>query len=206
MSGALFQILIVGVALYSVISGFRRGMLRQLGSVAGVVVGALADHAFHDAIFQALGGDASGDLMRSFFLSTLVSSLIFITFYCALTFVSGLVLRVVSLIPGGMLGSISGALWSLFKSMLLLSLCYNLFLGLSGNEALLKCGRDSDGNLAGAVLELAPAVLDFDGVGSLCHKLQLREAAKISFNNNNPAGVNTLMESTAMPNTDINNA
>lgn len=191
MSVAIFQILTVVAAVFGIMRGFRKGIGRQVGSIAGMLSAIVADHAFHaplSSAFGFIGGDGSS-LIDEFYRSVLISTLIFIIFYFAISFVTGLLGKLFSLMPSGILGSIAGSVWSLFKYMFMLSLCFNLYMGSTGNEALLKCGKDSDGNLAGGVLELAPALLECEDISSLCHRLQLRDAAKISINFNNSGGV-----------------
>lgn len=177
---AVFQILTVIVSVAAIFAGFRKGFGRQLGSVAGIIAGVVADHAFHEPLMRWNAMPAETDPMSQFARGVLISALLFLTFYMAIAFVAGIVTRLVRLLPSGVLGSIAGSLWCLFKWMFMLSLCMNLYLGLSGNADLLKCGCDGDGNLAGGALRLAPAFLACDGVGELAHALQLEDAKKIS--------------------------
>ncbi len=177
---AVFQILTVAAAVCAIFAGFRKGFWRQLGSVAGIIAGILADHAFHEPLMRWNAMPAEADPMSQFARGVLISALLFLTFYMAIAFAAGIVTRLMRLLPSGVLGSIAGSLWCLFKWMFMLSLCMNLYLGFSGNADLLKCGCDGDGNLAGGVLRLAPVFLACDGVGELGHTLQLEDAKKIS--------------------------
>ena len=184
--GFLYHLLIVVLAVFGIVTGFRRGFFRQSGVVAGVLLGAVADRVFHTGVSTVVRGIFPSDDVYgtgAFFVSLMTSGVIFMLFYIPMMFLSGTAGRIFWIFGGGMLDSIAGAITGLFKYMLFLSFTYNLLLATAGSPQLLKYGTDDDGNLAEGVLLLAPAVFDCESFKDLARRIQLREAKKISYNN-----------------------
>lgn len=190
--GALYHLLIVVAGISGILFGFRKGLLRQTAGLLGIALGIVADRIFHSSVAEILStawGAGADGICGRFLVSVISTLLVFSVFYFSMVFLGKAVGRILSVIGGGLLDSIAGALSGLFQAILLLSFCYNVVIGMDENSCLLKYGTDDDGNLAEGVLLLAPALFDCESYTDLARRVQLREAKKISDNNMRPADV-----------------
>ena len=80
----------------------------------------------------------------------------------------------------GLTGSLLGSVFCLISNMLLLSVFYNIWLGMKPHSDLMRYAKADDGNIVEAVMLLAPTLLGGESVSDLAHTLQLEEAKSIS--------------------------
>lgn len=78
------------------------------------------------------------------------------------------------------LDNLGGAVYSLFKYMMFLSMAYNFIVVLNPGTVLLKSAKSDDGNAIEEVMLLSPALLGGQDVMDLSHLIQLEDAKKIS--------------------------
>lgn len=183
MGDAIYHILVIVVALVALMRGFRRGLTRQVSDIIGFAFGIVAA--------RTLGPDFAVCLedwvprfyhpvARSFFFSTLSYGLI----WSACIFVFSILTRVLNVvlgvIPVGIMNSIGGAVFTLLKYLMFLSLLFDLGLCRPFGSPLMHCARHDDGNLVDCVIRLAPAVLGSMSAEEYVHRVQLWEARSIS--------------------------
>lgn len=149
-------IIIIGlVLLYAVISGFIKGLLSQIGQIAGLIVGVLAARALTPSLLTMLRIDAGVD-STTMFATVMCYLLVFLAGYFAIVLLARLVRLVVRVACLGVLDRIGGALFKLIKWTLILSLVYNLCVSVT----ICNAPNASDNWLERTVYRVAPAVLD----------------------------------------------
>lgn len=143
------------VALYAVITGFMKGLLSQIGQIAGLIIGVLAARALTPGILSMLSADAGVD-GTSVIAKVLCYILVYLTAYFAVVLVARLLKLVVRVACLGVLDRIGGAVFKLLKWTLILSLVYNLAVAVCPAQL----PAPTDGFVNKMVYGLAPALLD----------------------------------------------
>lgn len=149
-------IIIIGlVLLYAVISGFIKGLLSQIGQIAGLIVGVLAARALTPSLLAMLRVDA-GVETASMIATVVCYFLVFLAGYFAIVMLARLVKLVVRVACLGTLDRIGGAVFKLIKWTIILSLTYNLAVA----SGLSSTPNQSDFWLERTVYRVAPVMLD----------------------------------------------
>ncbi|MCH5227349.1 MAG: CvpA family protein [Muribaculaceae bacterium] len=185
MVNALYFFLIILVALWSIASGFRRGITDQVAALLGFAFGAVAAriltpqfvHHFQWAsnISQAPEfSDLTADLICAVVIYTVV--------YAAFSLLTGLLRHALSILEVGIFNRILGAVFALTKNLLWLSMGLNILLCISSGSGLLQYQRANDGNLIATVMAMTPAFLGCYGAEDFALFNQLKEAKSISCN------------------------
>lgn len=185
MSVVLYHILVLGVAAFAVLRGFRMKFSRQLPAVIGTAFGIVCARIFTDPLAEVLRGAfpwIQGEASESFTYGIVAASLVFLAVYAVFRTVTSFLLFVFKNSDSTILDNIGGSLFTLFEYMLLVSMAYNIILGFDSDSILLKSMKSDDGNIVEEVMLLAPAVLGCEGPDELAHRIQLEEAKKISIN------------------------
>lgn len=185
MSDAFYHIIVVAVAGYAVVKGFRRGFTGQVSSVLGLAFGAVCAHVFGPQTEEALRSifpGISGRCGSAFIYSVLSAALIYLAVYLTFGFLTKVLRSAMQVFYVGMLDSLFGSAFCLVKYMVLLSIAYNLILCVNPSSPLLKYADADDGNVVECVLLIAPGILGCGSCEDLSHLIQLREAKKISCN------------------------
>lgn len=177
-----FHLLIVVAGVYGIIRGFRSGLLSQISSVVAVAFAIVAAYIF--------GGDvedwlweyfSSWDSFNARFVAaTLAAIIIFIPVYFIMKICLWPLAKMMKAFPSGILDSLGGAVFRLFKYLLFLSMAYNLIVDFQPRSALATSSKSHDGNLVEGVVKLAPALMGFPGGEEVSHYQQLEDAKKIS--------------------------
>lgn len=180
-----YHLIVIVVAAFAVIKGFRTGFTGQISGILGFAFGAVCAHVFEpdaEEIYRSLFPGIRNAVGSAFIYSVMASVTVYcIVFLCFRLFTK--VLRAaMQVFYVGMLDSIFGAAFSLLKYLLFISILFNLILCVNPNSSLLKATSSDDGNVVEAVVLLAPAVLGCGSALDLSHLIQLREAKKISCN------------------------
>ncbi|MDE6770898.1 MAG: CvpA family protein [Muribaculaceae bacterium] len=185
MSETGYHIIVLAVAAFSVIKGFRRGFTGQISGILGFAFGTVSAHIFETDVEIALRfilpwvRNAAGS---AFVYSVLSSVIVYSLVYNTFKIFTKVLRSAMQVFYVGMLDSILGAMFSLLKYMLLVSIVYNLLLCINHKSTLLKYASADDGNIVESVVLLAPGLLGCGSVHDLSHLLQLHEAKKISCN------------------------
>lgn len=184
-SNALYPALILIVAFFSVVRGFRLGITRQLASLLGFAFGAVAarvltaefSHSFQWAAKMGIS-EEFGDFTANLLCGVTVYFVVYWIF-CLFT---PILRAALSIIEVGMFNRLIGAFFSLVKNLLWLSIVLNLMLCFSSQSNLLQYERANDGNMVAAVMGMTHAILGCYGAEDFAHFHQLREAKTISCN------------------------
>lgn len=185
MSETGYHIIVLAVAAFSVIKGFKRGFTGQISGILGFAFGTVCAHVFEPDVEAALRAILPGvrhSAGGAFIYSVLSSVIVYSIVYTAFKMFTKVLRSAMQVFYVGMLDAILGAMFSLLKYMLLLSIVYNLLLCINPKSPLLKYASADDGNIVESVVLLAPGLLGCGSVHDLSHLIQLHEAKKISCN------------------------
>lgn len=192
MINGLYLVIILVVAAFSAIIGFRKGITRQLSSLLGVAFGAVAARILAPGLAVQFTGLVSSHFDSRFvgFVSGLLAAVvIYLIVYAVFSIFTKVLRGALSVFEVGMFNRLLGSFFCIFKNLLWVSIFYNLLLCYNPDCGLLRYARSDDGNMVGGVMWLTSAVLGCGGAHELGHLIQLQEAASISCNFNCPADV-----------------
>lgn len=155
-------LIVIGVAL---VRGAFLGVIKQIGSFAGVLLGILLGNMFGDSVthimlswFPSLMDVEYGDVIAS------VSShiLIFLIAYWGVIIVAKLFKTATKALALGMFDKILGSIFCCFKYLVLLSVALNIWMVLAPTGDAGLNAKLLDGGLYSFVYELAPWLLNSD--------------------------------------------
>lgn len=183
--GIAFQILALVAIIAGIWRGFREGITGQTDALAGIAFGTVTTYALGPTLTSWLADTypqltVEGDSV--FLPSVLSATALYMGFFLFFNLVGAPLRRIGENINVGVVNGLAGALTGLFKYVIALSLAFNLIVGFDHKSVLMHYATSDDGNLSEAVMLLAPAVLDMESYEDLAHRIQLREASKISQN------------------------
>lgn len=179
----LYQLIVLLTAAAAIILGFRHGLARQTPAAIGVAFGIVSARLLAPGLYGILYGALDmvhGSVAEEYTIDTLSTAIIFISVYYIFKTVTLLVGKVLSKGPKSILDNIGGAVFGLFRYLLMLSVAYNTALALWPDCGLMKFAKSDDGNAVEEVMLLSPALLGGQDVVELSHRIQLSEAKKIS--------------------------
>lgn len=185
MSEAGYHLIVIAVAAFAVIKGFRCGFTGQISGILGFAFGSVCAHVFQpeaEACFRAILPGLRNAVASAFIYSLLSSATVYGIVYLLFKIFTKVLRAAMQVFYVGMLDAILGAFFCLFKYMLVLSIVYNLLLCINPSSQLIKYATADDGNVVESVMLLAPGILGCGNVYDLTHLIQLREAKKISCN------------------------
>lgn len=183
MGDAIYQLLVVAVALTGMVRGFHTGLTRQTAGVLGFAFGMVAARAAGADFAAWLWGwmpPICDPVAKSFFFSVVAYGIIWAASVFLFSMFASILNAVIGRIPVGIVNSLAGAAFSIMKYLMFLSLLFDLAICRPSESPLMNCARHDDGNLVDAVISLAPAVLGCMSAGEYVHNVQLWEARKIS--------------------------
>lgn len=180
----IYILIVFAVAAASVLGGFYRRISRQtpalIGTALGIITARLLGPGFKEMLY-GLFPSVHGQLEETFLYDTTSRIIIFAAVYLifkALTFFVG---KALGREEHSILDNIGGALFSLFKYLLFLSMAFNFLAGWDRESALLNFVKSDDGNAIEEVMLLSPALTGGEDVTEYAHKIQMEEARKISY-------------------------
>lgn len=194
MSDIIFHIIVIVLAAYALLKGYRMKLTNQISTVLGFSFGIVSAHVFEPEIepfVRSMLPVFEGRVTESFAYGFLSSALIYIVAMTLLSLFTGVLRSAMQVFSTSVLDSIFGALFTLALYLFNLSLFYNLLVCLDPGTSLVKLTADDDGNLVESVVLYAPSVMGTENAADLAHKIQLMEAKKISLLNlTTPSHVN----------------
>lgn len=183
---ALYQLFTLIVLTAGGIVGKHRGLTGQLGSLLGAVFGiGAAGIMWRETairIAEIYPQSAVEPPMTMYLPSALACALLFGAMYVLLLMI-GPALRIITRPLGmGVLNMVAGAVWGVAKWVLLLSLFFNVLIGMDHGSPLMKASLQGDGNLASGILLVAPALTGAPDCDELAYRIQLMEARQFDRN------------------------
>ena len=158
---AVIDIVILAVFAGAVITGYRKGFIAQAGSLAAIVVAIVACRLLGPAVTDFILANHEGEIssVQRYCTSALAYCGVYIVAYYAVILVVKLLKLIVHTMLLGPLDSIGGALVSLLKWFMALSIAANLSIALSPNGNWLTTSTLGSGRPVHWVVKLAPNVL-----------------------------------------------
>lgn len=187
MTDFIYNIIILIVAAFSVIIGFRKGFTGQLSNVMGIAFGAVSCYIFSPVVALWINTNFGfiKHLPFPYFASGVFAAfIVYVAIYYFFTFFTSILSRTLRVFGIGIFNRIVGSFIGLLKNLIFVSLFYNLILCFHIDSNLLKYSSARDGNIVESVMMLSAVILGFENVHELSHEIQLREAKKISCNFN----------------------
>lgn len=181
--GTVYVLIVFAVAAASVLWGFYRGFARQVSSLIGIAFGAISARLLGPGIEDILYGafpSVHGKLEQTFVYETVSRVIVFCAIYFIFNTLTLFLDKILNRGEHTMLNNIGGAIFSLFKYLLTVSIAFNLIVALNRESELLRFVKSDDGNVIEEVMLISPALLGGEDVIELSNKIQLREAKKIS--------------------------
>lgn len=182
-SGLFYVIIIVG-AVGGLFLGYRRGLLRQLGSILGMAFGIVTVRmTAPDCVYyvdQWLPPVVSG-FNREYVIQSVACGGIYLAVSFFIQLCAWPIGKLMIGLGGGMGDLISGAVFKMFKYLFILSIFYNIFVDVKPSGDLAKSARQHDGNLVEGVIKIAPPILGFPGGEEVGQRQQLEDAKSISY-------------------------
>ena len=185
MTGGIYQIIVLAVAAFAVVRGFRKGFTGQICGVLGLAFGAVCSIIFSPevaAILKSIVPNLTSFPFPPFIYSVVAASLIYSCVYAAFKAFTKILQKALRVFRVGMLDRLAGSAFCILKYMLALSIVYNIILCINPNSPLLNYSKADDGNMVQSVLLLAPGLLGCISADDLAHAMQLLDAKKISCN------------------------
>lgn len=179
----IYHIIVFVITAVMAVVGFRRGLARQTPAIIGVALGVVSTRLLAPPVYTLLEGAIpwlDGRVEEEFVYDTIADSLVFLSVYAIFRTLTGFLSKIMALGGSSLLDSMGGALFSIFKSLMFLSIAYNLICCFSKDSPLLDYVRSDDGNVVEGVMLISPSLLGGEDVLELRHKIQLEEAKKIS--------------------------
>lgn len=187
MLNIIYLILTITVAIYGIMSGFRRGITGEIASILGFAFGVVATRLLTQEglpYFEWVETFSQDPVFSEYSRNLVCAVTIFIAVYFFVYLIGCMLKLFLSWIEKGIINRMAGALFSLVNNLLLLSICFNLALFFIPSSQLLKYERAGDGNLVSAVMAMTPVFLGCYGAEDFAHFNQLKEAKSISCNFN----------------------
>lgn len=178
----VYHIIPLLVATLAFTKGYKKGFMKQIPNLIGFCFGIICAHIFSTPVEEILRSFLpafSTHTQGHFFYSVFSRGLTYIIVYRLLSFCTGFLKIIFSSSPE-ILGRISGSIFCSVRWVLMLSVVYNMWLGINPRSELLKYAKSDDGNIVEMTMLYGTAILGGDSVEDLAHKLQLEEAKSIS--------------------------
>lgn len=141
--------------------GWRKGIVLQLGSLAGIVAGAVACRVGGDWL-TALLMSSNPEVVtpgEHYFYTVLARVILFIAGYLLIKVIARFLRGVTHALHIGVLDRLAGAIFSLFAWMMVLSLVINFWLVVKPQTSLYSMSRLGNGHVIETITALAPAAL-----------------------------------------------
>lgn len=183
MWNGAYYIVVVAVAVWGILTGYRAGFMRQMGGVLGVAFGIVVTRMLAPEFAVQVDGWlplSINGFNRPFLVDTLASGIIYLLVSAIISLCAMPLGKLMVVFSPGILDSIGGALFRLFQFLMLVSLVYNLLAAMNPSSDLTRTSSRHDGNIVEGVMMIAPPILDFPGAEEVAFRQQMEDARKIS--------------------------
>lgn len=160
---SVVDIIMAVVIVVAIVYGYYKGLLSQMGALAGILAGVICCRLFGDVAadyFNNLIGEASSSNSSVIFLNNIVAYVVvFLLAYLSIRLVASLLTKILKAINLGVINRIAGAVFAVVQGLLILSLLLNLWIAIFPDTELLK---ESSGAVEQRLINLAPDLLGSD--------------------------------------------
>lgn len=150
----MIDLLIIVVLIGACIAGYHQGLVKQLGSIAAVVLAWLACLAMGDTAASvaasAMGQDVSMQSAR-----LVGCGVLFLVIWIAVGIVARMVDTVIKIVHLGLINNLAGSALMIIKAALAMSVLFNIYIGIEPQSSL---ATDPDA-LESTVIQLLQSIL-----------------------------------------------
>lgn len=150
----ILDILLIIVALAGVVFGYHRGILNEVASLFGIILGIIVCRIFGDPL-SSLFLDGTETEQARVTTCILCYVLIFVACYIGMRMISGTLKSMVSSLHLGLFDNVAGALFKSAEWLFVLSIFLNVMLAILPDSKI----RCSNAKMTTLVYEFGPAVL-----------------------------------------------
>lgn len=158
---SILDIAIVAVFVGAIIYGLYKGVIAQLGSLGGILLGVLACRLFGGDFARIVGGilpDMSSDASTSAYIDSVIANVvIFLVVYMLSVLLSRFLRKITHALCLGVIDRVVGAIFSLLKWFFVFSIVLNVWLAFVPDAGLEKKSKLGDGVAIGAIVSFAPS-------------------------------------------------
>lgn len=181
---ALYSLLILAVAIFALLRGFKKGLTRQTSDVLAVCFAIVSVHVLLTAIEPAIATwipERSYHALLVFTCENVTAAIIYTVVFFIVKLPTMVLCKAMTMFfPSGILDKIAGSLFAMFKWLIWTSIMLNLLACIGSDSSLLRDASATDGNMVQGTMLLAPNLFGITDAEELAHYYQLKEAAKIS--------------------------
>lgn len=159
---AVIDIIILIIFAVAVIDGYRKGFIGQIGSMAAIVVAVIACRLFGPTVSDVIlpsGDEAANSAWSRYTANILGYCLVYIIGYYAVILASRLLKMVAKTFLLGPIDAIGGALVSVLKWFMAVSIAANLYIVLFPSGNLLSSSEMAGGKPMEWIIHIAPAAI-----------------------------------------------
>ncbi len=155
------DILIIIVFIGAVIYGYWKGVIVQIGSLAGILLGILACRLFGPWLTDLLGGatGASQSIDIGYINSVVANGILFLLGFISAKLTARLIKTVTTAVKLSLIDKLLGVIFCLFEWFLILSILLNVWQVLRPGTDITSSSTLGNGRAADVVMDIAPAVL-----------------------------------------------
>lgn len=155
--GALDWLFIL-VLIAAIAIGYWRGFFKQLGAVAGILLGIIVCRIWADDVARFLT-PANADHNEAYITMVIAYVLLFFVVYLASQAIFMFFKNVVSALKLSILDRLGGIAFTIIEYFFILSLLLNLWQAVSSDKSITRYSRIDHGRAAVVVLDFAPTVI-----------------------------------------------
>jgi uncharacterized membrane protein required for colicin V production len=160
------DILIILLFLGSLVYGYYKGVITQLGAVGGIFIGIAVCRLFgHPLTAQFAGAEPTEESL--YVSGVFVNVILFIVAYVASRLIARLIKAASSSLSLSFIDRLGGAAFSLFEWFFILSLLLNVWQALKPGVDVTQGSTIGQGRAAKVVMQLAPKVIGSDTAQNL---------------------------------------
>lgn len=161
----VLDIVIIVVFLASAIYGLKKGIVVQVGAIAGVVFGIIACRVFGDPVAEYLKTilplEGASPELAHYVVSVIAYVTLFVFGYVLIRIIASMIKKVAHAAFMGTIDRILGALFSIFQWMLIMSLVLNVWQMFLHSRTVVSYSTLGGGRVAQAIMDLAPLLFGF---------------------------------------------
>ncbi|MBQ9073326.1 MAG: CvpA family protein [Muribaculaceae bacterium] len=166
---SVIDIIIVVVFVGAIIYGLYKGIIAQLGSLGGILLGILACRLWGDDVADLIAGilpAATSDAQTAAYVNSIIANvLLFLVVYLLVKLLAGAIKKLTHALALGIIDRILGAIFGLFKWFLVFSIILNVYNVFFPVGETLKSSEIANGLAAKTIMDLAPTL--FGSIASM---------------------------------------
>lgn len=163
---AFIDILILVVFAGSILLGLKTGLIKQIGSLAGCVLGLIAARAVGGSVASVIASIFPHDFGHSeagiYAAGVLGGVLVFMIVYIVVVFLARSLKMLTTMLLMGPLDRALGAVFAVLQCFVGLSIVLNVYAASHPDSDFMERSRLADGRAVKAVMEIGPALLGTD--------------------------------------------